>query len=154
MWVTALQSVRTEGVFTQSLFVQENDVWSVRIDECIKLLATMFFFKYEAAFARGERTAGNILECVHGSIENYVDVIRFIILSLGSKRATATCPGVESLHLQSERGWGVDPKTKGDETKDLTAQNCVSRLSEHSYIGPNRKTKTLTCGCNLDLPLH
>ncbi|CAM9550630.1 unnamed protein product [Pylaiella littoralis] len=57
MWVTALQSVRTEGVFTQSLFVQENDVWSVRIDECIKLLATMFFFMNEAAFSRGERTA-------------------------------------------------------------------------------------------------
>ncbi|CAM9582307.1 unnamed protein product, partial [Pylaiella littoralis] len=142
MWVTAVQSVRTEGVFTQS-FVQENDVWSVRVDECIKLLTAMFFFKYEAAFARGERTAGNILECVHGNVKNYVDVIRFIILSLGSKRTTATCPGLESLRLQSEqasavmgywqdglqetmprrdfkdKGWGVDPKANGGETKDL-----------------------------------
>ncbi|CAM9685840.1 unnamed protein product [Pylaiella littoralis] len=49
-------------------------------------------------------------------------------------------------------GWGVDPKAKGREAEELTGSNCVSWLSEHSYIGTDRKAKTLTCDCNPDLP--
>ncbi|CAN0247626.1 unnamed protein product [Pylaiella littoralis] len=141
MWAFALKSVRAQGVFKNPLFVKDDEVWAVDIDECIKLLATMFFFKNEAAFRRGERTAGMILADFHDNVQDYVDVIRFVILRLGGKRTTATCPGFESLRLQSERasavmgywqdglketmpkrdfknhGWGVDTKAKGREAK-------------------------------------
>ncbi|CAN0380650.1 unnamed protein product [Pylaiella littoralis] len=102
MWYFALKSVRAQGVFKDPLFVKDDEVWAVDIDECMKLLATMFFFKNEAAFRRGERTAGMILADVHDNVQDYVDVIRFVILRLGGKRTTATCPGFESLRLQSE----------------------------------------------------
>lgn len=69
--------------------MHENEVWAVYIDECIKLLGTVFL-KHEAASARGERTAGNILECVRNNFENYADAVRFVIVRLGSKRTTAT----------------------------------------------------------------
>ncbi|CAN0397553.1 unnamed protein product, partial [Pylaiella littoralis] len=51
-------------------------------------------------------------------------------------------------------GWGVDPKAKGREAEELIGSNCVLWLSEHSYIGTDSKTKTLTCGCHPDLPPH
>lgn len=35
--------------------------------------------------------------------EGYFDVIRVVILRLGGKRTTATCPGIEPMRLQGER---------------------------------------------------
>ncbi|CAN0261516.1 unnamed protein product, partial [Scytosiphon promiscuus] len=45
------------------------------------------------------------------------------------------------------KGWGLNPKGTWAEGEKLTAENSVLWLSEHSYIGPDRKTVTLTCGC-------
>lgn len=92
VWVNAPRRW-DRGCRRVSLFVQGNGVQTVRIDEGTKLLAMMFFFQHRAAFACGEKTAGNMLE----------DIIRFIILRLGSKRKTATCRCLESLRLKSER---------------------------------------------------
>lgn len=67
------------------------------------LVATMMFYlKNEAAFLRGWRTAGNILHDIHDNVQDYVDVIRFVILRLGCKRTKATS-GVRVDRLQSER---------------------------------------------------
>lgn len=66
-------------------------------------MATKFFFEREAAFAGGERIDEPILECVHGSVGNYVDVTLFRILRLSSKRTTAPCPGLETSLLQRKR---------------------------------------------------
>ncbi|CAM9428404.1 unnamed protein product [Ectocarpus sp. 4 AP-2014] len=107
MWALALKSVRTEGVFRTSIFVREGGVWGVKIDECIKLLATIFYLKYEAAFARGGQEPGWILRMVNGDVAHYVDVIRMLIVRRGSKRATITCPVFESMRQQSERGHQV-----------------------------------------------
>ncbi|CAB1106379.1 unnamed protein product [Ectocarpus sp. CCAP 1310/34] len=104
MWALALKSVRTEGVFRTSIFVRKGGIWGVKIDECIKLLVTMFYFKYEAVFARGGQEPGWILRMVDGDVAHYVDVMRLRILRRGSKRATSTCPAFESMRQQSERG--------------------------------------------------
>ena len=50
MWECALKSVRATGIFDGSIFVQDDGVWSVHIGGCVKLLATIFYFKYESSF--------------------------------------------------------------------------------------------------------
>ncbi|CAN0503137.1 unnamed protein product [Ectocarpus sp. 12 AP-2014] len=107
MWALALTSVRTEGVFRTSIFVREGGAWGVKIDECIKLLATKSYFKYETAFARGSHEPGWDLRMDNGDVAHCVDVIRMLILRRGSKRVTSTCPAFESMHQQSERGHQV-----------------------------------------------
>ncbi|CAB1100343.1 unnamed protein product [Ectocarpus sp. CCAP 1310/34] len=92
MWALTLKSVRTEGVFRTSLCVREGGAWGVKIDECIKLLATIFYFKYEAAFARGGQEPGWIFRTDNGDVAHYIDVIRMLTLRSGSKKATSTCP--------------------------------------------------------------
>lgn len=64
IWKVALACVRAEGVFDRSLFVKENDNWTVSIDECVNLLVTMFYVKNEATFLRGEAAPGKILHHV------------------------------------------------------------------------------------------
>ncbi|CAB1106684.1 unnamed protein product [Ectocarpus sp. CCAP 1310/34] len=148
--VLALKSVRTEGLFDKPLFFEDQDgSWAVDIDECAKLLATLFVY----------------------------NLIRYAILQLPKKKTTATCPSYFALRMQAERGnaifrywqnglretmpatefagkgWGVDPRGKGSNGDELTAGNCVLRLSEYSYIGPDRKTVTLACGCNPEMYL-
>jgi len=43
------------------------------------------------------------------------------------------------------QGWGVDPTLKNFASLDITKENCVMWLSEHSYVGSDNKTKTLVC---------
>ena len=45
MWECALKSVRATGIFDSSMFVQDDGVWGVDIGGCVKLLATIFYFK-------------------------------------------------------------------------------------------------------------
>ncbi|CAN0202363.1 unnamed protein product [Pylaiella littoralis] len=104
MWVVALKNVRAEGVCKRPRFFQDGEVWMVNVDECIKLMATIFSsFKNEAAFRRGGRTAGGILADVKENVQGYVDVIRAVIFNLNGTKTTLTCPGIESMRLQSER---------------------------------------------------
>ena len=44
-----------------------------------------------------------------------------------------------------DQGWGVDLTFKNFASLDLTKENCVMWLSDHSYVGSDNKTKTLTC---------
>lgn len=68
IWVAALKSVRAKGVFKRPLFLQESEVWDLDIEESIKLIATFFFVKNEAAFRRGGRNAGIILGNVDDNV--------------------------------------------------------------------------------------
>ncbi|CAB1103684.1 unnamed protein product [Ectocarpus sp. CCAP 1310/34] len=103
--------------------------------------------------------------------------IRYAILQPPKKKTTATCPSYFSLRKQAERsnaifrywqnglreampatefagkGWSVDPQGKRNDGVELTVKNCVLDLSEFSYIGPDRKTITLACGCNPETTL-
>lgn len=88
----------------------------------------MFFLQHEAAFNRGERIAGNILEYVHVSLENYVDAVRFTILSLGSKRTTVTRLELESLCLQSKRASAVMGYR----------ESCLQDMMPRNYFHSNR----------------
>ncbi|CAB1098124.1 unnamed protein product [Ectocarpus sp. CCAP 1310/34] len=91
MWVLALKSVRTEGLFDKPLFFEEqHGTWAVEVDECAKLLATMFFYKDEAAIGTAHLTPAQLVESVDGDVEGYVDVIRYAILQLPKKKTTAT----------------------------------------------------------------
>lgn len=47
-----------------------------------------------------------------------------------------------------KNGWVVNPKAKGRDAQGAVA--CCDCL-EHSYFGPESKTKTLVCGHNPDL---
>ncbi|CAB1100624.1 unnamed protein product [Ectocarpus sp. CCAP 1310/34] len=178
MWVLVLKSMRTEGLFDKPLFFEEQDgTWAMDVDECAKQLATMFFYKDEAAFGSAHLSPAQLLESVDGDVEDYVSLVRYDILQLPKKKTTATCPSSFALCKQAERGnaifrywqnglreampttefayegWGVDPRGKGSDSDELIAENCVLWLSEYSYIGPNRKTVTLACGCNPDTAL-
>ncbi|CAB1115324.1 unnamed protein product [Ectocarpus sp. CCAP 1310/34] len=172
MWILSLKSVRAEGVFNRSLFVMEDGVWTVDIEQSIKLLATIFYFRYEAAFAGVTTTPGDLLRSVNDSVRNYVDLIRVAIVKLGKKRTTDTCPTYRSMREQCLRmkfvdgywqdgfkdhmperdfngkGWGINPKAKGSNASALTGENCVMWVSEHSSIGPDGKMVTMTCGCD------
>ncbi|CAB1115078.1 unnamed protein product [Ectocarpus sp. CCAP 1310/34] len=172
VWILALKSVRAEGVFNRSLFVMEDGVWTVDIEQSIKLLATIFYFRYEAAFAGVATTPGDLLRSVNDSVRNYVDLIRVAIVKLGKKRTTDICPTYRSMREQCLRmnsvdgywqdgfkdhmperdfngkGWGINPKAKGSNASALTGENCVMWMSEHSYIGPDGKMVTMTCGCD------
>ncbi|CAB1106299.1 unnamed protein product [Ectocarpus sp. CCAP 1310/34] len=108
MWILALKSVRAEGVFNRSLFVMEDEVWTVDIEQSIKLLATIFYFRYEAAFAGVATTPGDLLRSVNDSVKNYVDLIRVAIVKLGKKRTTDTCPTSRSMREQCLRIKSVD----------------------------------------------
>ncbi|CAB1113918.1 unnamed protein product [Ectocarpus sp. CCAP 1310/34] len=46
------------------------------------------------------------------------------------------------------KGWIINPKAKGSNASALTGENCVMWMSEHSYIGPDGKMVTMTCGCD------
>ncbi|CAB1100238.1 unnamed protein product [Ectocarpus sp. CCAP 1310/34] len=159
MWVLALKSVRTEGLFDKPLFFEEQDgMWAVHVDECAKLLATMFFYKVEAAFGTAHLAPPQLVESVDGDVEGYVDVTRYAILELPKKQTTATCPSSFSLRKQAERdnaifrywqnglrgtmpatefagkGWSLDPRGKGSDGDELTKENCVLDLSDHLSI--------------------
>ncbi|CAB1121071.1 unnamed protein product [Ectocarpus sp. CCAP 1310/34] len=92
MWALTLKSVRTEGVFRTYICAREGGEWGIKTDECIKLLANIFYFKYEASFTRGGQEPGWIFRTDNGDVAHYVDVIRMLILRRGSKKATSTCP--------------------------------------------------------------
>ncbi|CAN0096134.1 unnamed protein product [Scytosiphon promiscuus] len=171
MWTAALQSVREPGVFRKPLFLEEGGTWVLDEMEAVKLLGTMFFFKHEAAFRTVWRSPAEILRKFDGDVSRYVEEIRFVIWRKRDKKSTSTCPSFMSKVLQAKRagsvlgywqggleekmraqvwngkGWGLNPKGTWAEGEKLTAENCVLWLSEHSYIGPDRKTVTLTCGC-------
>ncbi|CAB1117890.1 unnamed protein product [Ectocarpus sp. CCAP 1310/34] len=108
MWILALKSVRAGGVFNRSLFVMEDGVWTVDIEQSIKLLATIFYFRYEAAFAGIATTPGDLLRNVNDSVRNYVDLIRVAIVKLGKKRTADTCPTYRSMREQCMRMKSVD----------------------------------------------
>ncbi|CAN0215449.1 unnamed protein product [Pylaiella littoralis] len=63
--------------------------------------------KNEAEFHHGGRTAGDILADVKENIQGYVDLIRAAIFNLNGTKTTPTCPGIESMRLQSERANAV-----------------------------------------------
>lgn len=97
-------------------------MWTVRVGECTKTLATMWFCKHEAAFVGGDRIAGDILQFVNGKHQQYIHVIK---LKIGSKRATATCQGSQSLRLQSEwstAGVGYRPRIERVEAKKKSSR--------------------------------
>ncbi|CAB1098857.1 unnamed protein product [Ectocarpus sp. CCAP 1310/34] len=172
MWALALKSVRTEGVFRTSIFVREGGVWGVKIDECIKLLATIFYFKYEAVFARGGQEPGWILRMVDGDVAHYVDVIRLLILRRTSKWATSTCPAFESMRQKSERGrqvlgywqdgylevvpvrdfngkgWGVDPKEGGTSSGHMTAETACYGCLRILSLAPTTTRKRRNVSAN------
>ncbi|CAB1104894.1 unnamed protein product [Ectocarpus sp. CCAP 1310/34] len=153
--------------------------WHVdgHVDEYAKLLATIFFYKDEAAFGTAHLTPAQLIESIDGDVEGYVNVIRYSILQLPKKKTTATCPSFFSLRKQRERGnaifrywknglretmpatefagkgWSVDSRGKGSDGDELTKENCVLDLSEYAFIAPDRKTATLACGCNPDTAL-
>ena len=56
LWGFALKTVRSPGLFKKPLFFQEGGMWTVDLFEGVKRLATAWFFKHEAAFARGTKT--------------------------------------------------------------------------------------------------
>lgn len=169
MWECALKSVRAVGVFDSSIFVRDNGVWNVDIEGCVKLLATVFFFKYESSFKDVCESPGELLRNLSGKVEEYVKCISFVILKYGTARATSVCPAYESMRLQclranavlgywqdgcketmpprdfKDQGWGVDPTLKNFASLDLTKKNCVMLLSEQSYIGSDNKTKITAC---------
>lgn len=171
MWEAALKSVRAQGVFNKPLFVKENGVWALDEIEVVKLLTTMFYFKHEPAFRIGGKSPAEMLTDVEGNVESYVNAIRVIILRRRAAKTVSTCPGFKSMLLQVQRagqvmgywqdglqetmpsrnydgkGWGFNPKEKWNDGERLTAENCVLWLSEYSYIGPDRKTVTIKCGC-------
>ena len=153
-------------------------MWGVDIDDCVKLLTTIFYFKYERKLKRAGKSPGEILQTCEGSISDYVNVVRFLVLKLGPTRATSTCPGLESMRLQSERanavmgywqdgfkesmprrdfngkGWGVDSKSPASSSEELTAENCVMWLSEHTYMDIYNETRKLACSnCDPDTSL-
>eukprot|EP00752_Nemacystus_decipiens_P016789 g15026.t1 len=167
MWECALKSVRAVGVFDRSIFVRDNGVWNVDIEGCVKLLATVFFFKYESSFKDVCESPGELLRNVSGKVEEYVKCISFVILKYGTARATSVCPAYESMRLQclranavlgywqdgcketmpprdfKDQGWGVDPTLKNFASLDLTKENCVMLLSDQSYIGSDNKTRIM-----------
>ena len=75
----------------------------MHVDECAKLLATMFFYKDDAAFGTAHLTPVQLVESVDGHVEGYVDVIRYAILQFPKKNTTATCPFF-FLRKQAKRG--------------------------------------------------
>lgn len=84
IWAVALKSVWAERMF-QTPFVQENDVWTVDIDERIKLVPAMFVLKDEAALLLGGESAGTILANIQDNVQDYADTNVFAILRLGSR---------------------------------------------------------------------
>ena len=149
MWECALKSVRAVGIFDSSIFVQDNnDVWHVDIEACVKLLATIFYCKFEACFMDVCESPGELLRNVNGKVEEYVKITSFVILKFGTARATSVCPTYDSMRLQCRRanavlgywqdgfkeevptrdfkgqGWGVDSTVCG---------NCVALLERSSF---------------------
>ncbi|CAB1113390.1 unnamed protein product [Ectocarpus sp. CCAP 1310/34] len=76
----------------------------MHVDECAKLVATMFFYKDEAAFGTAHLTPAQLVESVDGDVEGYVNVIRYAILQLPKKKTTATRPFFFFLRKQAEQG--------------------------------------------------
>ena len=108
MWECALKSVRAVGIFDSSIFVQDNnDVWNVDIEACVKLLATIFYFKYEACFKDVCVSPAELLRNVHGKVEEYVKITSFVILKFGTARATSVRPTYDSMRLQCRRANAV-----------------------------------------------
>lgn len=159
-------------MFADTIFERKDGVWELKISECVKLLATMYYFRYEAAFRRGGEPPGKILQNFDGRVRDYVEFIRLAVWKRGSARMDTSCPSFEAFRLQSERansvmgywqdgcqeemppreykgkGWGIDPKKESSATDELTGENCVLWLSEHAYVGTDNKTQKVACTCS------
>ncbi|CAB1112778.1 unnamed protein product [Ectocarpus sp. CCAP 1310/34] len=137
MWVLALKSVQTEVLFDKPLFFDEQDgTWAVHVDECAQLLATMFFYKDEAAFGTAHLTPAQLVESVDGDVEGYVDVIRYAILQLPRKKTTATCPFFfPCASRQNEESHGA-------EQNDVEAGTPESPASKDVSAGEAAKSKS------------
>lgn len=113
-WVAAVKSVGTEGAFKRSLFVQENEAWTAavayqQVHQNPSRLGPSY--KHEADFARGERSAANILEYVHCNVENYIITSRSsasLSLGLGSAARGQQQP-VPDLSCCASRASGPTP---------------------------------------------
>ena len=101
MWECALKSVRAEGVFDSSIFFQDDGVWNVNIEEGVKLLATIFYFRYERSFKDVCESPRELLRTLKGSVEEHVKCICFVILKFGTNRAASLCPCYKSMRLQT-----------------------------------------------------
>ena len=155
MWIAALKSVRAEGVFATSFFELKHGVWTVRIDECIKLLATVFHFKNEAVFVGVGTFPGDLLRRVNGNVKDYVNLIRLAILKLGKKRTTDTCPGNESMRLQCERmkavfGYWQDGLQE-EMSETSTERDGVSTPQGRAPRRQNAQQRIAFCGCQSTL---
>ena len=69
MWECALKSTRAEDVFDSRIFFQNDGVWDVNIEECAKLLAAIFCFKFEHFFKDVCESPGELLQTLKGNVE-------------------------------------------------------------------------------------
>lgn len=76
----------------------------MKISESVKLLATIYYFRYEAAFRFGGQKPGEILQTFNGSTRDYVDFIRLAVWKRGSARMDTSSPSFEAFRLQCKRG--------------------------------------------------
>lgn len=93
MWLHALNSVRAAGLVRDFLFVEEDGEWRVDINEGAKLLATVYYSKHEAEFARVGKYPADILgemgdKSKEAHVEAYVASIRLVNLKIPKKRLT------------------------------------------------------------------
>ncbi|CAN0105118.1 unnamed protein product [Sphacelaria rigidula] len=96
MWGFVLKAIRTQNLFSEAILADEDKRLRVEMDEGVKLLATVFFFRYENAFAQAATNPGILFATCGQDLTLYVNKIRLCITTAHGHQPSRCCPDLDA----------------------------------------------------------
>ncbi|CAM9547720.1 unnamed protein product [Sphacelaria rigidula] len=107
MWEFVLKALRTPNLFTKAIVVIDEGKARVEVHEGVKLLATIFFFRYENAFAQVAADPGHLFTTTGQNLESFVDKIRLCITIVHGHMPSRCCPDLDACQNHVDKADAV-----------------------------------------------
>ncbi|CAM9984881.1 unnamed protein product [Sphacelaria rigidula] len=99
-----LKALRTPNLFTKAIVVIDEGKARVEVDEGVKLLATIVFFRYENAFAAGP---GHFFTATGQNLVSFVNKIRLCITTVHRHMPSRCCPDLDACQKYVDKADAV-----------------------------------------------
>ncbi|CAM9660465.1 unnamed protein product, partial [Sphacelaria rigidula] len=107
MWEFGLKALRTPNLFTKAIVVIDEGRARVEVDEGVKLLATMFFFRYENSFAQVAADPGHLSTTTGQNLDSFVNKIRLCITTVYGHMPSGCCPDLDACQKHVDKADAV-----------------------------------------------
>ncbi|CAM9320725.1 unnamed protein product [Sphacelaria rigidula] len=170
MWDFVLKAIRTPNLFTKAILADKDGRLRVEMDGGVKLLATVFFFRYENAFAQVATDPGILFTTCGQDLASHVNKIRLCITTAHGHQPSRYFPDLDACkkHVSKSdavfeywggsflrsmspvnfngRGWGIEPERrthhKGGVRSSSTAGVELSRDNIVVYLSSHTYVDT------------